>query len=56
MSIYTKAGDKGDTGLANGQRVSKGSSIISFVGELDHLNASLGLCVSMLTNEPDDFT
>jgi len=48
MSIYTRTGDKGETGLANGERVAKTSPIISFVGILDELNASLGFCVSNL--------
>lgn len=48
MSIYTRTGDKGETGLANGERVSKNSPIINFVGLLDELNASLGFCVSHL--------
>ncbi len=56
MPIYTRSGDRGDTGLANGQRVSKSSAVINFVGELDSLNASIGLCVAMLTNESEDFT
>jgi len=48
MSIYTRTGDKGETGLANGERVSKNSPLINFVGMLDELNAQLGLCVSHL--------
>jgi len=48
MKIYTKTGDKGQTGLANGERVSKTSPIISFVGQLDELNAHIGLCVSQI--------
>ena len=48
MSIYTKTGDGGNTGLANGQRVSKDSKVIEFVGLLDELNSLLGVCVSEL--------
>lgn len=50
MPIYTKTGDKGQTGLANGERVSKNSPIIIFVGNLDELNAHIGLCVSQFKN------
>ncbi len=50
MSIYTKTGDKGETGLANGERVSKTSALIQFVGHLDELNAQIGVCVSHLKN------
>ena len=53
MHIYTRSGDKGTTGLANGQRVSKDSAVIEFVGSLDELNASLGLCVAFLKKERD---
>jgi len=48
MSIYTRTGDTGQTGLANGERVHKNSPVINFVGLLDELNANLGLCVSHL--------
>lgn len=50
MSIYTRTGDKGQTGLANGERISKTSPAISFVGQLDELNAHIGLCVSQIKN------
>lgn len=57
MSIYTRTGDKGETGLANGNRVSKNSPIINFVGILDELNAHLGLSISSLKHLPkSDFT
>lgn len=51
MSIYTRTGDGGDTSLANGQRINKSSPVIDFVGDLDELNSSLGLCVSYLSIE-----
>lgn len=53
MSIYTRTGDKGATGLANGQRVSKDSKIIEFVGLLDELSSSIGICVSVLYEVED---
>lgn len=48
MKIYTRTGDRGETSLANGERVVKNSAIISFVGHLDEINAHLGICNSLL--------
>ena len=45
MKIYTKKGDGGQTGLIGGARVSKGDALIAVLGDLDELNACLGLCV-----------
>lgn len=45
QSISTKTGDGGQTGLANGERVSKTAPVISVLGELDELNSWLGLVV-----------
>jgi cob(I)alamin adenosyltransferase len=41
--IYTKGGDKGETGLAGGQRVPKDSPRIEAYGTVDELNAFVGL-------------
>jgi len=41
--VYTKTGDKGMTTLAGGQQVSKTSRRIESYGEIDELNAALGL-------------
>jgi cob(I)alamin adenosyltransferase len=41
--IYTKKGDRGETGLYGGGRVSKSSSVIRAIGEVDEANAFLGL-------------
>lgn len=48
MPIYTRTGDKGETGLANGQRIAKSSAVIEFVGDLDELNSAIGVCVAQL--------
>ena len=42
--IYTKSGDKGKTSLGNGQRVPKSSLRIEAIGQVDEVNAHLGLC------------
>ncbi|MDB4974121.1 MAG: ATP/cobalamin adenosyltransferase [Myxococcaceae bacterium] len=46
MKIYTKTGDKGDTGLFGGARVSKASLRVTAYGEVDELNSVLGLVLS----------
>ena len=43
MAIYTKTGDKGETGLANGQRISKADARIEAYGTVDELNSWIGL-------------
>lgn len=56
MPLYTRSGDDGITGLATGQRVSKNSPLVTFIGELDELNALIGLSVAYLQEEETDFT
>lgn len=41
--IYTKTGDKGETSLANGQRVAKTDERIEAYGTVDELNSWIGL-------------
>lgn len=41
--IYTRTGDEGETGLADGTRLAKDATRISLLGELDELNSHLGL-------------
>jgi cob(I)alamin adenosyltransferase len=41
--IYTKAGDRGETGLGDGSRVPKDHPRVVAYGEVDELNAVLGL-------------
>ena len=43
MKIYTKTGDRGDTGLFGGGRVAKSHVRVDAYGEVDELNAALGL-------------
>lgn len=50
--IYTRTGDAGTTGLGDGQRVSKDSLRIHSLGEVDEVNAVIGL---LLTEQlPED--
>jgi cob(I)alamin adenosyltransferase len=41
--IYTRAGDEGKTGLVDGTRVSKADPRVAAYGDVDELNAFLGL-------------
>ena len=43
MAIYTKTGDKGETSLANGERISKADVRIEAYGTVDELNSWIGL-------------
>ena len=50
MKIYTKTGDKGDTGLFGGGRVPKDDIRVEAYGDVDELNAVLGMarCIEMM--------
>ena len=43
MKIYTRTGDSGETGLFDGTRVPKSDRRVSTYGDVDELNAWLGL-------------
>jgi len=49
MKIYTKTGDKGETGLIGGKRISKGDPRIVAYGSVDELNSNIGIAISSLT-------
>lgn len=44
--IYTKTGDDGTTGLGDGSRVSKQSLRVEAMGQVDHLNAQVGVVLA----------
>ncbi|MBE7413538.1 MAG: cob(I)yrinic acid a,c-diamide adenosyltransferase [Leptospiraceae bacterium] len=48
MKIYTKTGDKGQTSLASGKRVSKSSPKVDLYGTCDELNSTVGIVISFL--------
>jgi len=50
--IYTRTGDKGDTGLADGSRVAKDAPRIEAMGDIDELNSALGVLLAEAL--PDD--
>ena len=47
-SIYTGGGDKGQTSLGDGSRVSKLDPRVAAMGEVDELNSVLGWCAAGL--------
>ncbi len=47
LKIYTKTGDAGTTGLFGGGRVSKDDVRVEAYGEVDELNAAIGLARSI---------
>lgn len=49
MKIYTKTGDKGETGLIGGKRISKGDPRIVAYGSVDELNSNIGIAISSLS-------
>lgn len=51
MKIYTKGGDKGETGLFGGERVPKSSERIEAYGTIDELNSFIGLVVEETKSE-----
>ena len=51
MKIYTKTGDKGETGLIGGTRVLKSSLRVEAYGEVDELNAVLGNARAKVADE-----
>ncbi len=51
MSIATKHGDKGQTGLAGGIRISKADLRVEAYGTVDELNTVLGFARSICSNQ-----
>lgn len=55
MKIYTKTGDKGETGLIGGTRISKSDVRIEAYGTVDELNSFIGmlLCYKAVGTQKD---
>ena len=51
MKIYTGGGDRGTTSLFSGERVVKSNDRIEAYGDVDELNAFLGLLISQIPAE-----
>ena len=52
MKIYTKTGDKGETGLLGGERVKKNNPRLKAYGAADELNSNIGYLISLTEDEP----
>jgi len=52
--IYTRTGDDGSTGLADGSRLAKSALRIEAMGAVDELNCHLGILLDIL-EEDDEF-
>jgi cob(I)alamin adenosyltransferase len=52
VKIYTKTGDRGDTGLFGGPRVKKSDPRVEAYGDVDELNAAVG-AVRAIVEQPD---
>lgn len=53
MKVYTKTGDKGQTSLVGGQRVSKCCERLESYGTVDELNSHIGLLITYCTAAGD---
>ena len=51
MRIYTKTGDTGETGLFGGGRVPKSDARVAAYGDVDELNAVLGVAIASVEDE-----
>ncbi|MFG0328442.1 MAG: cob(I)yrinic acid a,c-diamide adenosyltransferase [Phycisphaerales bacterium] len=56
MKIYTRSGDDGTTGLHGGARVSKTHPRVVAYGDLDELNAAIGLVRAALNEAKTDLS
>ncbi len=50
--VYTRTGDAGTTGLADGSRRGKNDQRVHCMGEVDELNACIGIALSLLEDGP----
>lgn len=53
MKIYTKTGDHGETGLFDGTRVAKNAARVEAYGEVDELNAVLGMALAFIRDDEE---
>jgi cob(I)alamin adenosyltransferase len=54
VKIYTKSGDRGETGLFGGGRVPKSDPRVEAYGEVDEANAAVGAARAVLSDEALD--
>ena len=53
VKIYTKTGDRGETGLFDGSRASKASPRVEAYGDVDELNAMLGVALAFIREDQE---
>ena len=53
--IYTRTGDKGETGLGDGRRVPKDHPRIEAIGEVDTLNSQVGVLLAGLAEQVEHY-
>jgi cob(I)alamin adenosyltransferase len=53
VKIYTKTGDRGETGLFDGSRASKASPRVEAYGDVDELNAMLGVVLAFIRDDQE---
>ena len=46
--IYTRTGDDGTTGLADGSRIAKSAALMAAIGDVDEANSLIGLAAAAL--------
>lgn len=51
--IYTRTGDDGSTGLADGNRIAKNAQRVEAMGTADELNCHIGLLIEQLDGEDE---
>jgi cob(I)alamin adenosyltransferase len=51
--IYTRTGDKGETGLGDGSRRSKTDARVAAMGDVDETNCAIGLALLAVRNATD---
>ncbi|WP_310467235.1 cob(I)yrinic acid a,c-diamide adenosyltransferase [Sphingomonas sp.] len=49
--IYTRTGDNGDTGLADGSRIAKDHPLSAAIGDVDEANSAIGVALRHVTAE-----
>ena len=49
--IYTRTGDDGSTGLADGKRIAKNAQRVEAMGTVDELNCHMGMMVELLDHD-----
>jgi len=49
--IYTRTGDQGDTGLADGSRISKNHPRAQAIGDVDELNCAIGVAIGEIVDD-----